>query len=175
MLIWIRSPNNNGSRSTKQTDPALICHTEMNHRGTRLTKWSEKVALTLINTTPSQQYWQQRNRMNLQGPQTDWDALYQAYKIAPSRFKPWTPKWLSGWIPIGAKLKKWKVSPEPEIQRYHVLRCGQNSTVQQWNAALNSLDRWLTMNHTQTDLQVGILNGLRTWHDRGAIQTTTSD
>jgi hypothetical protein len=75
------------------------------HRGKRLTQWSEKTALKLINTTPSQQYWQQKHDMNRQGPAPAWEALYQAYKSAPTQFKLWTPKWLSGWIPIGKKLK----------------------------------------------------------------------
>jgi hypothetical protein len=104
------------------------------HRGRRLTTWSDKVlALTLIHTTPSQQYWIQKHTMHLHRSSIAWQAIYQAYKTTPTRFKLWIPKWLSGWIPIGKKLKQWKVTTtdvcprcgEPELQRHHILRCPQ--------------------------------------------------
>jgi hypothetical protein len=117
------------------------------HRGRRLTTWSEKYALTLIHTMPSQQYWVQKHTINNQGKKIAWEAMYQAYKTTPSRFKLWIPKWLSGWMPIGSKSKQWKVSAtdvcprcgDPEVHCHHVLRCPQDEATYQWAATLTKV------------------------------------
>jgi hypothetical protein len=121
--------------------------------------------------------------MNPHGPKPAWTALYQAYKTAPQRSKLWTPKWLSGWVPIGAKMKQWKLSMtdgcprcrEPKKHRHHVLRCTQEAAQHQWQAAINSLDRWLTTNHTQQELHIGIITSLTAWYTYGTTPTVTSD
>jgi hypothetical protein len=121
--------------------------------------------------------------MHRQGPTPAWEALYQANKSAPTQFKLWTPNWLSGWIPIGKKLKQWKLSTtdvcprcgEPETHHHHVLRYEQDEAQHQWSASLQSLDRWMTRHHTQRELQIGIIRGLRAWHDHDPLQRPASN
>jgi hypothetical protein len=93
------------------------------------------------------------------------------------------PLYLSGWIPIGKKLKQWKLSTtdvcprcgEPETHSQHDLCCEQDAAQHQWSASLQSLDRWMTRNHTQPELQIGIIRGLRAWHDHDPLQRPDCD
>jgi hypothetical protein len=110
--------------------------------------------------------------------------MYQAYKTTPSRLKLWISKWLSGWMPIGSKLKQWKLSTtdvcprcgDPEKHHHHVLWCTQDEATHQWAATpLTKLDRWLLRNHKQSNLHAGILDGLRAWHDQRLTCTVTSN
>jgi hypothetical protein len=126
-LHWIKVKNNHRPHFDL---PHHSSEWSIWHRGKRLPRWSEKLALTLIHTTPSQQqYWYQRQRLNPYGPTPAWATLYQAYKTAPTRSKLWTSKCLSGWVLIGANMKQWKLSTtdvcprcgEPETHRHHVL------------------------------------------------------
>jgi hypothetical protein len=141
------------------------------HQGKRLVQWNEKIAQQLIHETSATSYWTKKHRIPNEN-QPAWQAIYQAYSSTTLYKKLWIPKWLTSWLPIGRKLKQWKIQlnetcpgcGEPERHRHHVIRCTKPETVAQWNAAVNRLDRWLELNHTQPDLQAGIIEGLRAWH-----------
>jgi hypothetical protein len=143
------------------------------HNGRRLTRWSEKTAQHLIHATTAKTYWTRKQRFQTHHLPA-WDALYQAFHATNLYKKLWIPKWLTSWVPIGKKLKQWKIQTtdecpgcgEPEHHRHHVLRCKKPETIAQWDASLQKLSRWMLRNHTQPDLHHGIIEGLTAWHDQ---------
>jgi hypothetical protein len=151
------------------------------HKGRRLIQWNEKQAQHLIHTKTATAYWTKKQRITKE-IQPAWEALYQTFTSANLYKKLWIPKWLTSWVPIGKKLKQWKIQTtdecpgcgEPELYRHHVLQCKKPETNAQWNAAVQKLSRWMLTNHTQQDLHQGIIDGLRAWHDHQVPTTTTS-
>jgi hypothetical protein len=102
--------------------------------------------------------------------------MHQAYQTTPTQCKLWTPKWLASWIPIGKKLKHWKLSDmdvcprhgEPEMHHHHVLvQYPQDEAMYRWTAAIDKLDRWLLLHHTQHNPHhQAMLKGLWSWYDQ---------
>jgi hypothetical protein len=149
----------------------------------RITSWSETRGLELIYQRPSTQYWTKKQRIPGTATPPHWPTTYNAFKntISPNRL--WLTKWLTGWLPTGAKLQQWKVSTnnlcprcgQPETTKLHVLFCLHIEANHLWQAELKNIDYWMTTKHTHPDLRHGIINNLQHWHDHLPPTTIVSD
>jgi hypothetical protein len=83
------------------------------HNGRCLIQWNEKQAQHLIRAKTATDYWTKKQRITVDN-QPAWDALYQAFTSTNLYKKLWIPKWLTSWVPIGKKLKQWKIQTTDE-------------------------------------------------------------
>jgi len=79
-------------------------------------------------------------------------------------------------LPYGVNMKWWKLRSEDQCPRYHhpaktktdITQCQAPKAVTQtqWQASLQSVDKWLQANNTQNSPRNDLLDGLRMWQCR---------
>lgn len=150
----------------------------------RLTSWDKDTLLAHIYKDRAVAYWFKKlvGTVPDHAP-IDWAASQRAMKRCPTYRRLWQPKWLSGFVPTGKNLKRWKIQlsdacprcGNAELSTNHTLRCPDDSTKTKWAALMTNLDEWLVTSFTHPDLRQGIITTLSAWHDHLPTPCIDSD
>ena len=102
----------------------------------------------------------------------DWDAVGDSMNEFPQLFRRWVTKHVSGWCAVGkmqAICGYWDSSKcpccsEPIETTTHMLICPHEGLHENWNKALDGLERWMESADTHPEIQECIINTL--WQRR---------
>ena len=137
----------------------------------RLVSWNRRTAQQLFFNRTRTDYWQ--TRVPNAFPFVDWDACGAALRGLKHSLRLWVPRWLTSFLPTGNRVAYIPTTPisvlcprclEPELHRYHVIRCSHPGARLLWQQNLTRLDSWLVLQHTKPTLRHGIIQLLEAWY-----------
>jgi len=99
--------------------------------GHKFTSMSREAFNNEIQKRYSQAYWCQENKLGKAFDYIDWKICGDHRRTLSITHRIWMTKWVTGWLPIGKNMCRWKVwtsdkCPEcglPEISTNHILLC----------------------------------------------------
>ena len=118
-------------------------------------------------------YWSKKHRLSEDIIRTiDWDICRDAVSSLPFNERRRLVKHATGHFGVGTKMLLWKFEDHDNCPlcghqetAEHVILCPDPRASSKWASSLLKLEEWMTLKHTDPELQAAILSRLRSWHD----------